>query len=195
MNAISSTTEALTPERVSKLPSDSSSASTSDLNQKEQPSSSNDIYSIVSSTTKHVTCDDEDDSSVDLDDFTLRIEAPRSVRTKASVNESMVTSTTKGAPNYRGWSAEADRSSAVQQLLKLSHNGYGAVPFIPWNEARVKIERNVDEERGEANKRSTGEEGEQGRVKRPKPSNAGFKSNPGYNPVQVSDNYLILILF
>lgn len=74
----------------------------------------------------------------------------------------------------------------VNELLRMSHSGYGA-PVSSWNGTRAQLDKEVGNERRENNrKRPLADGGEQGRVKHQKVNgNGSYKSNPGYNPIQV----------
>lgn len=90
------------------------------------------------------------------------------------------------------WERKKSESSAaaaaVGELLRLSHTGYGA-PVPSWNGTRAQLDKEVNNERREERKRALSDSGEQqGRAKLPKLNNSHpvvYKSNPGYNPIQV----------
>lgn len=79
----------------------------------------------------------------------------------------------------------SDRGT-VNELLRMSHSGYGA-PVSTWNGTRTQLDKEVSNERREERKRMMMDNGDQGRIKRPKVCmRDSYKSNPGYNPVQVN---------
>lgn len=85
--------------------------------------------------------------------------------------------------------SETDKST-VNELLRMSHTGYGA-PVSSWNGTRAQLDKEVNNERREERKRALSDNSDQGRVKHQKINSHGaYKSNPGYNPIQV-----ILVLF
>lgn len=92
----------------------------------------------------------------------------------------------------RSWErkkSETDRGT-VNELLRLSHSGYGA-PVSTWNGTRAQLDKEVNNERREERKRPLSDNSDQGRAKHPKLNSHGsYKSNPGYNPIQVSHRYV-----
>lgn len=122
----------------------------------------------TSTPMKLVPYDDESSSSDESPE-----ESNSRVSTKAALGEWKVTST-----------GDADKVT-VNELLKMSHGGYAA-PVSAWNGTRAGLDKEVAAEKREDRKRSLAEAPENGRVKHAKPD-GGFKSNPGYNPIQVSN--------
>lgn len=69
----------------------------------------------------------------------------------------------------------------------MSHNGYSA-PVSTWNSNRSQLAKEVINERREERKRSLIDSTDQGKIKQQKiNSNANYKSNPDYNPIQVGN--------
>lgn len=67
----------------------------------------------------------------------------------------------------------------------MSYSGYGA-PVSSWNGTRSQLEKEVNNERREDRKRALTDNSEQSRPKHQKLNSHGsYKSNPGYNPIQV----------
>lgn len=88
-------------------------------------------------------------------------------------------------------------SSAVGELLKMSHTGYSA-PVNSWAGTRAALDKEVNEERREERKRlTTCDEMDRGRVKHIKTTNENNSnySNPGYNRLQVSEFAFLVIPF
>lgn len=137
----------------------------------------NSINSGSSMCNKLVPYDDETSSS---DESSSSPEENNSrVSTKAAVGEWKVTSTSG--------TATVDDKITVNELLKMSHNGYSA-PVSSWNGTRAALDKEIANEKREDRKRSLSDNSDQGRVKHLKTnSNENFKSNPGYNPIQVSN--------
>lgn len=85
------------------------------------------------------------------------------------------------------------QNNTVNELFKMSHGGYSA-PVSTWNGTRSQLDKEVNNERREERKRTLApDSSDQGRAKHIKTSSS-FKSNPGYNPIQVG-NYDFSPLF
>nr|XP_023023575.1 ubiquitin carboxyl-terminal hydrolase 36 [Leptinotarsa decemlineata] len=127
------------------------------------------------------------------------------VSTKAAVGEWQVTSSTdvgqELTSDARSWDGAAKnepagtaqqqqqngKSAVVNDLFKMSHGGYSA-PVSSWNGTRSQLDKEVHTERREERKRALADSSDQGRTKHQKTGGAGYKSNPGYNPVQEYHN-------
>lgn len=109
-------------------------------------------------------------------------------------NGSQESSSTEG----KSWDkkkSDSDRST-VNELLRMSHTGYGA-PVSTWNGTRAQLDKEVNNERREERKRALSDNSDQGRVKHQKLNSHGsYKSNPGYNPIQVIQilSYVLFVL-
>lgn len=131
--------------------------------------------SVVSSTTKLVPYDDESTSS---EDSAHNSEEPRVPI--AATAEWKVTSTTSN--DGSDWKKNGN---TLNELLKTSHAGYSG-HVETWAGTKSQLTKEVSNERREDRKRSLSENADHGRVKHPKSNSIdNFKSNPGYNPLQV----------
>lgn len=152
-------------------------------------------YKVASSAqvTKLVPYDMDDSSNCSDESSHSPAEAEPRVTPKATVGNWKVTDANNVAdePSSEGKSwdkkkMQGDRST-VNELLRMSHSGYGA-PVSSWNGTRAQLDKEVSNERRENNrKRPLSDTPDQGRNKHQKMNvNGSYKSNPGYNPIQVS---------
>ncbi|CAH1171281.1 unnamed protein product [Phaedon cochleariae] len=81
------------------------------------------------------------------------------------------------------------QDTVVQELFKMSHGGYAA-PVSTWHGSRSRLDKEMGEERRDERKRHAADSSDQGRAKHAKTTGGsnGYKSNPGYNPVQEYHN-------
>lgn len=99
------------------------------------------------------------------------------------------TQETQSSEGGKSWERKkSENSTTVGELMRMSHSGYGA-PVSTWNGTRAQLDKEVNNERREERKRALCDNSEpQGRgPKHPKLNNShgSYKSNPGYNPIQV----------
>lgn len=143
--------------------------------------------------TKLVPYDMDDSSNCSDESSHSPAEAESHVTPKATAGDWKVTDANNIAdePSSEGksWNkkkVQGDRST-VNELLRMSHSGYGA-PVSSWNGTRAQLDKEVNNERRENNrKRPPSDLSDQGRNKHQKMNtNGSYKSNPGYNPIQVS---------
>lgn len=92
------------------------------------------------------------------------------------------------------WEKEKTKSSnghnTVSELFKMSHNGYSTT-VSTWNSTKSLLTKDVNAEGREERKRNLAYSADHGKMKHQKlNSNNGYKSNPGYNPIQVGNNYV-----
>lgn len=149
-------------------------------------SSSNSVVPSIQSMTKLVPYDDESNSSEESSSNSP-VENNSRLSTAAAVGEWKVTSTTNDIENSMSkseWSKKKSNST-VNELLKMSHSGY-TMSVTSWNGNRAQLESEVINEKKEERKRCYIDDEDQGRTKHVKTVNNHFKSNPGYNPIQVS---------
>lgn len=85
--------------------------------------------------------------------------------------------------------------NTVNELFKMSHNGYSA-PVSTWNNTRSQLDKEIHNEKREERKRTINDPADQGKIKHQKiNSNNSYKSNPGYNPIQVGNYFHNLNMF
>ncbi|XP_074028304.1 ubiquitin specific peptidase 36 isoform X2 [Leptinotarsa decemlineata] len=160
---------------------------------------------LSSSVTKSLVPYESDDLSSSDDSNQSPNEVESRVSTKAAVGEWQVTSSTdvgqELTSDARSWDGAAKnepagtaqqqqqngKSAVVNDLFKMSHGGYSA-PVSSWNGTRSQLDKEVHTERREERKRALADSSDQGRTKHQKTGSAGYKSNPGYNPVQEYHN-------
>lgn len=133
-------------------------------------------------TTKLVPYETDDSSCSDESNQSPQ-DVEYRVSTKAAVGEWKVTST-EPTSQGKNWT-EKKQDGTVSELFKMSHSGYSA-PVSSWNGTRSQLDKEVSSERREERKRAFSDNSDQGKVKHQKLNNNAYKSNPGYNPVQVS---------
>lgn len=146
--------------------------------------------------TKLVPYEMDDSSNCSDESSCSRAETETRITTKATIGEWKVTPYTPTNPSNqelpssegKSWQrkkSEVDNRSTVNELMRMSHNGYGA-PVSSWNGTRAQLDKEINNERREERKRALSDNSDQGRAKHPKLNSHGsYKSNPGYNPVQV----------
>lgn len=182
---------------ISKIPSPVHEKSPPVLKPQNRPSSS--TFKAATTTTTPVTklvpyeMDDSSNCSDESNSSETRI------KPKATISEWKVTTftpttttststSTQQEPSSEGRSWERKKSeNTVGELMRMSHSGYGA-PVSTWNGTRAQLDKEVNNERREERKRtltdsSSEQQQQQSRAKHPKLNN--YKSNPGYNPIQV----------
>lgn len=151
--------------------------------------------------TKLVPYDMDDSSNCSDESSHSPAEAETCIAPKSTINDWKVTTAAVVAeePSSEGKSwdrkkVETNRNT-VNELLHMSHSGYGA-PVSSWNGTRAQLDKEVNNERREERKRALSDNSDQGRTKHAKivNSNGSCKSNPGYNPIQVSCLMVMFII-
>lgn len=141
---------------------------------------------------KLVPYDVDDSSNCSEESSQSPAEADTCISPKSTVRDWKVTAASNVSAGLssegKSWDkkkVQSDRGT-VNELLRMSHKGYGA-PVSSWNGTRAQLDKEVINERREDRKRMSSDNGEQVRTKHQKiHSNGSYKSNPGYNPIQVS---------
>lgn len=142
--------------------------------------------------TKLVPYDMDDSSNCSDESSHSPAEAEACIAPKSTINEWKVTAAAAVAeePSSEGKSWDRKKvennRNTVDELLRMSHSGYGT-PVSSWSGSRAQLDKEVNNERREERKRALSDNSDQGRTKHPKVvnSNGSYKSNPGYNPIQV----------
>lgn len=152
----------------------------------ENNTTTTNVSSSTNPITKLVPYDDESSSSDSESSSRSPEETNSRVSTKAAIGEWKVTSTSDMPSLDENTTKKNEK--IVSELLKMSHGGYSA-PVTSWNGTRATLEKEIANEKREDRKRTLSDDTEQqGRVKHIKTNNnENFKSNPGYNPIQVSN--------
>lgn len=90
------------------------------------------------------------------------------------------------SPSLQGHSGWKSRNEPVNELIRMSHEGYTA-PVTTWNGHRAQLDRQIANERREERKRCMIDNDDRGKVKHIRPNNStSFQySNSSYNPFQV----------
>lgn len=186
----------------SPISSPNVSTSASSLSSPEStPKTTNEVCNTNPTATKSLVPYESDDTSSSDDSNQSAQEIESRVSTKAAVGDWQVSSSTdvNHEPSSAGKSWERKKlqmqqnsQNPVNELFKMSHSGYSA-PVSSWNGTRSQLDKEVLNERREERKRSLADSSDQGRVKHQK-LNSNYKSNPGYNPIQVG-NYFFCFHF
>lgn len=164
------------------------------------PKKEKDVPNANPQITKPLVPYESDDTSCSDDSNQSPNEIESRVSTEAAVGEWQVTSSTdiNQEPSSEGGSWEKKKPSqspsiqnAVSDLFKMSHSGY-STPVSSWNGSRSQLDKEINNERREDRKRALVDSSDQGKAKHPK-LNSNYKSNPGYNPIQVG-NYFFFCL-
>lgn len=147
-----------------------------------------------STPTKSLVPYESDDTSSSEDSAQPREELR--VTTKAALGEWQVSSSTdirdhEPSSTGKSWKRQ-NGAEPVNVMFKMSHSGYSE-PVMSWNGTRSQLDKEVASERREERKRPFVDSSDQGRVKHPK-LNSNYKSNPGYNPIQVGNYFFIVVL-
>lgn len=113
------------------------------------------------------------------------------ISTKATVGTWQVSPTHNKVigPSLHGQTGWKGRSEPVNELIRMSHEGYTA-PVSTWNGNRAQLDRQIANERREERKRCMMDNSDRGRIKHARGNNSiSFQySAPGYNPFQVYIN-------
>lgn len=181
---------------------------TSPLVNRETPSSNKEVTkrekdSIGTNSaqlTKLVPYDMDDSSNCSDESSHSPAEAETCIAPKSTITDWKVTAAAVVAEEPSSEGKICDRKkvennrNTVNELLRMSHSGYGT-PVSSWNGTRAQLDKEVNNERREERKRALSDNSDQGRTKHAKivNSNGSYKSNPGYNPIQVG--FLIILLF
>ncbi|KAJ8924649.1 hypothetical protein NQ315_000800 [Exocentrus adspersus] len=177
----------------SPISSPNISTSVSSLSSPEStPTITNDAANATPTATKSlVPYESADTSNSDDSDHSAQ-EAESRVSTKAAVGDWQVSSSTdvnhEPSSTGKSWDRQTlqvqqNNNNPVSELFKMSHSGYSA-PVSSWNGTRSQLDKEVNNERREDRKRPIVDSTDQGRIKHQK-MNSNYKSNPGYNPIQV----------
>lgn len=186
VNTHNETKSPLTQKVVNRTLPSSSQNKTNNINTKQVSLSTNTESTktketVLSSVPTKLVPYETDDSSCSDESNQSPHEVDYRVSTKAAVGEWQITS---AEPQTKSW-GEKKEDNVVSELYKMSHSGYSA-PIASWNGNRAQLDKEISAERREDRKRSFIDSAEHGRVKHQKLNNS-YKSNPGYNPVQVSN--------
>lgn len=194
-NNTKSPTPVLLNKSTSPISSPNISTSASSLSSPEStPKKPSEPPSTNPTATKSLVPYESDDTSSSDDSNQSAQEVESRVSTKAAVGDWQVSSSTdiNHEPSSAGKSwdrkkmlAQQNNQNPVNELFKMSHSGYSA-PVSSWNGTRSQLDKEVSNERRDDRKRSLADSSDQGRVKHQK-INSNYKSNPGYNPIQVGN--------
>lgn len=155
----------------------------------KKPSSDDQIVPLKTyeNGTKLVPYDEDDSSSADEGSQVKEASGVWRVSTVAESPQEP----SKGAGHKQNGATSSANDKVLNELFRMSHQGYSSM--TTWEGNRSKLDKEAANERREERKRTIGEVGDsmdQGRKKHVKTHN-NYKSNPGYNPIEVSSNFYL----